>query len=117
MADYPEVPSQASTSDPQARPRRDMKEVGQEDRFSDSSGVLFEQAMAQTRMAVCLSDPHQPDQPIVFANRAFRRLTGTRKRKSSAAIAGSCKARRRTAMQSPGCARPSKTKTSWSSSC
>ena len=76
MADYPEVPSQASTSDPQARPRRDMKEVGQEDRFSDSSGVLFEQAMAQTRMAVCLSDPHQPDQPIVFANRAFRRLTG-----------------------------------------
>ncbi|MEO0870594.1 MAG: PAS domain-containing protein, partial [Pseudomonadota bacterium] len=39
-------------------------------------GVLFEQAMAQTRMAICLCDPHQPDIPIVFANRAFRRLTG-----------------------------------------
>ncbi len=32
--------------------------------------------MAQTRMAICLCDPHQPELPIVFANRAFRRLTG-----------------------------------------
>ncbi|MEM7666398.1 MAG: PAS domain-containing protein [Pseudomonadota bacterium] len=46
------------------------------DRFSGASGVLFEQAMAQTRMAITLCDPHQPDLPIVFANRAFRRLTG-----------------------------------------
>jgi PAS domain S-box-containing protein len=37
---------------------------------------LFEQAMAQTRMAICLCDPNQADLPIVFANRAFRRLTG-----------------------------------------
>ncbi|MEM7689210.1 MAG: PAS domain-containing protein [Pseudomonadota bacterium] len=47
-----------------------------DDRFPGASGVLFEQAMAQTRMAICLCDPHQPDLPIVFANRAFRRLTG-----------------------------------------
>jgi len=47
-----------------------------DDRFSGASGVLFEQAMAQTRMAICLSDPHTPDHPIVFANRAFRQLTG-----------------------------------------
>lgn len=45
-------------------------------RFPGASGVLFEQAMAQTRMAVCLCDPKQPDVPIVFANRAFRKLTG-----------------------------------------
>ncbi len=32
--------------------------------------------MAQTRMAICLCDPHKPGLPIVFANRAFRRLTG-----------------------------------------
>jgi|TARA_R100000049_G_C1950130_1_gene97332 PAS domain S-box-containing protein len=76
MADRPEVHSQASLNDTNARPRRDMKDVGHEDRFSDTSGVLFEQAMAQTRMAVCLSDPNLPDQPIIFANRAFRRLTG-----------------------------------------
>ncbi|MDC0886275.1 PAS domain-containing protein [Altererythrobacter sp.] len=44
--------------------------------FSGASGVLFEQAMAQTRMAICLCDPKQADVPIVFANRAFRDLTG-----------------------------------------
>ena len=76
MADRPEGHSQATLNDLQARPRRDMKDVGEEDRFPDSSGVLFEQAMAQTRMAVSLCDPNQPDQPIIFANRAFRRLTG-----------------------------------------
>ncbi len=47
-----------------------------DDRFAGASGVLFEQAMAQTRMAICLCDPHGEDMPIVFANRAFRRLTG-----------------------------------------
>lgn len=46
------------------------------DKFSGASGVLFEQAMAQSRMAVCLCDPNQKDIPIVFANRAFRELTG-----------------------------------------
>ena len=44
--------------------------------FSGASGLLFEQAMAQTRMAICLTDPNQPDDPIVFCNRAFRELTG-----------------------------------------
>jgi PAS domain S-box-containing protein len=48
----------------------------QDDQFSGASGVLFEQAMAQTRMAICLCDPNQEDLPIVFANRAFRHLTG-----------------------------------------
>lgn len=47
-----------------------------DDAFIGASGVLFEQAMAQTRMAVCLCDPHAPDAPIVFVNRAFRWLTG-----------------------------------------
>lgn len=46
------------------------------DAFPPASGLLFEQAMAQTRMAVCLSDPHQPDMPIIFINRAFKALTG-----------------------------------------
>ena len=44
--------------------------------FGRDSGVLFEQAISQTRMAICLSDPNQEDQPIVFVNRAFRELTG-----------------------------------------
>ncbi len=32
--------------------------------------------MAQTRMAVCLTDPTREDNPIIFANRAFFALTG-----------------------------------------
>ena len=32
--------------------------------------------MAQTRMAVCLTDPTLKDDPIVFCNEAFERLTG-----------------------------------------
>ena len=47
-----------------------------DDQFDGASRILFEQAMAQTRMAVCLTDPNQPDLPVVFANRAFRHLTG-----------------------------------------
>lgn len=58
-------------------PERFRKQGGSVD-FSGSSGVLFEQAMAQTRMAICLSDPAQPDCPIVFVNRAFLELTGYR---------------------------------------
>jgi PAS domain S-box-containing protein len=48
------------------------------DAFPGSPGMLFKQAMAQTRMSICLTDPHLPDNPIVFANRAFRELTGYR---------------------------------------
>lgn len=53
-----------------------FREQHPEDSFDGASGVLFEQAMAQTRMAICLCDPHETDLPIVFANRAFRHLTG-----------------------------------------
>ncbi len=53
-----------------------FRDENPETRFVGSSGVMFEQAMAQTRMAICLSDPQLPDTPIVFANKAFRNLTG-----------------------------------------
>lgn len=56
--------------------KSNFQSEGAGDRFAGASGLLFEQAMAQTRMAVCLSDPYQEDMPIVFANRAFRTLTG-----------------------------------------
>ena len=55
-------------------PRFDATDVS--GKFDGASGLLFEQAMAQTRMAVCLTDPRQKDDPIVFSNRAFRKLTG-----------------------------------------
>ena len=61
------------THDPSPQQFRDAHP---DDQFAGASGVLFEQAMGQTRMAICLCDPNQPDLPIVFANRAFRELTG-----------------------------------------
>lgn len=54
----------------------EFRKSNPDNEFVGASGVLFEQAMAQTRMAICLSDPHADDMPIVFANRAFRELTG-----------------------------------------
>ena len=54
----------------------EFRKTHPDNEFVGASGVLFEQAMAQTRMAICLSDPHTEDMPIVFANRAFRELTG-----------------------------------------
>jgi len=59
---------QALASNPQS--------ATESDKFEGASGLLFEQAMAQTRMAVCLTDPTIQDDPIVFCNRAFESLTG-----------------------------------------
>ncbi len=36
----------------------------------------FAAAVRATRMPMLITDPRQPDNPIVFVNDAFRRLTG-----------------------------------------
>ncbi|WP_158215728.1 PAS domain-containing protein [Notoacmeibacter marinus] len=40
------------------------------------AGAMLEQAMEQTRMAITITDPKLPDNPIVFVNQAFLDLTG-----------------------------------------
>ncbi|MCQ8239632.1 histidine kinase famiy protein [Rhizosaccharibacter radicis] len=42
----------------------------------DQRGSVFFAAIQMTRMPMVLTDPNQPDNPIVFANRAFQDLTG-----------------------------------------
>ena len=37
---------------------------------------IFFAAVQMSRMPMCLTDPHQPDEPIIFCNRAFEQLTG-----------------------------------------
>ncbi len=37
---------------------------------------LFQQSLEQTRMAISLTDPSHPDNPIVYVNQAFVELTG-----------------------------------------
>jgi PAS domain S-box-containing protein len=41
----------------------------------DDRGNVFFAAIEMTRMPMILTDPHQPDNPIVFANKAFLDLT------------------------------------------
>ncbi|MGY2051922.1 PAS domain-containing protein [Methylobacterium sp. JK268] len=42
----------------------------------DGRGTVFFAAVEMTQMPMILTDPHLPDNPIVFANRAFQDLTG-----------------------------------------
>ncbi|MCG7363097.1 PAS domain-containing protein [Roseomonas sp. ACRSG] len=42
----------------------------------EERGNVFFAAVEMTRMPMVLTDPNQPDNPIVFANRAFQDLTG-----------------------------------------
>ena len=37
---------------------------------------VFHAAVQMSRMPMCLSDPHRPDNPLVFVNQAFEKLTG-----------------------------------------
>jgi PAS domain S-box-containing protein len=39
-------------------------------------GDIFFAAVQMSRMPMCLTDPHRPDNPIIFCNRAFEALTG-----------------------------------------
>lgn len=42
----------------------------------DGGKDIFFAAVQMSRMPVCLTDPHGPDNPIVFCNQAFEQLTG-----------------------------------------
>ncbi|WP_284502890.1 histidine kinase famiy protein [Caballeronia sp. AZ10_KS36] len=44
--------------------------------FSDHSNDIFFAAVSTTRMPMLVTDPNQPDNPIVFVNSAFLNLTG-----------------------------------------
>ena len=56
------MPTEGTGSDPEA--------------ITAPKDLMFAQVMSQTRMAISMSDPRQPDDPLVFANRAFCNLTG-----------------------------------------
>lgn len=50
-----------------------------DDDLSDRGGVFFA-AVEMTRMPMILTNPRQPDNPVVFANKAFLDLTGYEER-------------------------------------
>lgn len=54
--------------------KADMR-VNQEG-FDRTNADIFFAAVETTRMPMIVTDPHQPDNPIIFANPAFLRMTG-----------------------------------------
>uniref|UniRef100_UPI003F594F4A histidine kinase famiy protein n=1 Tax=Stenotrophomonas cyclobalanopsidis TaxID=2771362 RepID=UPI003F594F4A len=44
--------------------------------IGDKRSDIFFSAVETTRMPMIITDPHQPDNPIIFANRAFVEMTG-----------------------------------------
>jgi PAS domain S-box-containing protein len=65
--DTPETPKGAPPPHLSNGPNHDM---------TDDSNSIFFAAVKTTRMPMIVTDPHQPDNPIVFANPAFISLTG-----------------------------------------
>ena len=61
MSDRPENPVDSDQSD---SVNDEWSSDDAASRFEGATGLLFEQAMAQTRMAVCLTDPKQADVAI-----------------------------------------------------
>ncbi|MEH3087661.1 MAG: histidine kinase famiy protein [Xylophilus ampelinus] len=57
------------------RPEVDDDQSG-ESGIQDHKDDIFFAAIETTRMPMIVTDPHQPDNPIVFANRAFLSMTG-----------------------------------------
>lgn len=83
MSDDPEPPERSALRDsrqaqgvPQADSARLRRDAATPPALGGDATELFLASMEQTRMAICLTDPRQDDNPIVFANRAFLRLTG-----------------------------------------
>ncbi|MDM7982079.1 MAG: PAS domain-containing protein [Rhizobium sp.] len=56
--------------------RRDAQDAGDRLLASHSSEDPFAAAFKATRMPMLITDPRQPDNPIIFCNQAFSNLTG-----------------------------------------
>lgn len=56
--------------------RRDARDAGDRLLASHPSEDPFAAAFKATRMPMLITDPHQPDNPIIFCNEAFSTLTG-----------------------------------------
>ncbi|WP_088185187.1 PAS domain-containing protein [Sphingobium sp. Z007] len=55
---------------------RDNWHITEEIKHETGSGDPFAAAVRATRMPMVITDPAQPDNPIIFCNEAFQRLTG-----------------------------------------
>jgi PAS domain S-box-containing protein len=73
----PTLPAQSSPEKPPASTLAPPTvEQGGAAGVGDHAEDIFFAAVETTRMPMLVSDPHQPDNPIIFANRAFMSMTG-----------------------------------------
>ncbi len=66
----------ASEPTPPLPDRFEHDRIAAEIHRSDRSHDPFAAAVRATRMPMVITDPHQPDNPIIFVNAAFSKLTG-----------------------------------------
>jgi len=71
-----DLPDSSSYSPTGNKPHLHWKSSTVVDAGLDQRGTVFFAALQMTRMPMILTDPRLPDNPIVFANRAFLDLTG-----------------------------------------
>lgn len=72
-------PAENMNEDPISLPdlsERQTVAIGAADAVDDHNSDLFFAAIQTTRMPILITDPRQPDNPIIFANPAFVQLTG-----------------------------------------
>ena len=56
--------------------RQEQSRIDAELARTAPSSDPFASAVRATRMPMLITDPNQPDNPIVFVNKAFSKLTG-----------------------------------------
>ena len=71
-----DLPDSSSYSPTGNKPHLHWKSSTVADPGLDQRGSVFFAALQMTRMPMILTDPRQPDNPVVFVNRAFLDLTG-----------------------------------------
>jgi PAS domain S-box-containing protein len=57
-------------------PPPSIRDAAYQDSLDMDRADIFFSAVQTTRMPMIITDPHQPDNPIIFANRAFVEMTG-----------------------------------------
>ena len=84
----------------------DLRTMSSDESAVSATPALLEGALRATGRSVVISDPHAADNPIIYANPAFERLTGFSSKRSLVETAGSCRGRIPIPRPSHDCAGP-----------
>ena len=75
--------------------------------LSEEMRRLLDRAVAASSNGIVITDPKVPDDPIVYVNPAFEKISGyTGGRGQGHGTAASCRAKTATSLRSTSCGRP-----------